>query len=107
MALGESTVTSVRTHMGVIGDLIGKYNSGHIQNGGLYDCWNTFDYVSKSLKEWADDTTIGLETKDNLIKLSNYLMQVIEETTNLTRKITSFCDKQDEINGKKTYAIRL
>ena len=101
MALGNSSLNKVRTNLENIDKDIkyGNYNSG---TNALYSCWNTFDYVSKNLGEWANDTIIGQNSKQDLTKLSNLLSQLIDETRVLQSKINAFCDKQDSVNGTRS-----
>ena len=98
MALGNSSLCRVRWYIEKIRKDI-WYGDYSRNAAGVYSCWNTYQYVANNLKEWADDTTIGAETKQDLLKLSNILSQLIEETRIIEDKITSFCDSQDKING--------
>ena len=109
MALGNSNLSSVRTRSDVINRLIGfsSYRGYYTDNDTLYGCWNSFNFVTQNLKEWADETTIGVNTKQDLNKLSNLLLQVIEETNKINKKIIIFCDEQDKINGVKSVAVIL
>ena len=61
-----------------------------------------FNMYQKTYGEWANDTTIGAETREDLIKLSNALGSLIEETRRLQSKLLVFCDEQDRINGQNT-----
>ena len=101
MALGKSSINSVRNYLENISSDI-KYGDYSTNTESVYSCWNTYQYVANNLKEWADDTTIGAETKQNLLKLSNILSQLIEETRNIQNKVSNFCDSQDKINGTKS-----
>ena len=101
MALGNSSLNNVRTYLEKINNDI-KYGDYETNTESVYSCWNTYQYVANNLKEWADDTTIGAETKQNLLKLSNLLSQLIEETRNIQNKVSNFCDSQDKINGTKS-----
>lgn len=98
MALGKSSINSVRNYLENISNDI-KYGDYSTNTESIYSCYNTFQYVANNLKEWADDTTIGGETKQNLLKLSDLLSQLIEETKMLESKVNNFCDSQDKING--------
>ena len=100
MALGISTVSNVRQKLDNIDNAI-KYGNYNSETEALYSCWNTFDYVSKSLGEWANDTVIGQESKQSLTQLSGLLLDLIEETRRINDKIVLFCDKQDNVNGTK------
>lgn len=97
MALGDSTLKQVRSMLGWIENDL-KY--GDIESQGVYSCWNTFDYVAKHLGEWADDTTIGAETKANMQKLSSILKELIEETRKLHNRLENFCSEQERSNLK-------
>lgn len=110
MALGHSDLCSVRQCVYEIEYCI-RYGTitkstlytSSSNNNYLFDCWNTFDFVSKQLNEWADGTLIGSETKEKLIKLSNILKELIDQTVLFENKMKSFCDRQDKINGKRSY----
>ncbi len=101
MALGNSSLNNVRTYLENISNYI-KYGNYETSIESVYSCWNTYQYVANNLKEWADDTTIGAETKQNLLKLSNILLQLIDETRSIQNKVSNFCDSQDKINGTKS-----
>ena len=101
MALGNSSLNNVRNLLENINKDI-KYGDCDATTEGIYSCWNTYKYVANNLKVWADDTTIGAETKQKLLKLSDILSQLIEETRMIENKISDFCDNQDAINGKKS-----
>ena len=101
MALGNSSLNNVRTYLENINNDI-KYGDYETKTESVYSCWNTYQYVANNLKEWADDTTIGAETKQNLLKISDLLSQLIEETKILESKVNNFCDNQDKINGTKS-----
>ena len=101
MALGTSSITRVRN---IIQNIEGnniKYGDISESTEALYSCYNTFQYVANNLKEWADDTVIGAQSKDNLTKLSNLFGELIEETRNILNRTKQFCDNQDRINGAK------
>ena len=103
MALTNSSVCKVRTYIENIHNDI-KYGDYNTDTKAVYSCYNTYQYVANNLKEWADDTTVGAESKQTLLKLSNILLQLIEETRVLENKINAFCDRQDNINGTKSYS---
>ena len=105
MALGKSSINSVRNYLENISNDI-KYGDYSTNTESIYSCWNTYQFVANNLKEWADDTTIGAETKQNLLKLSNILSQLIDETRNIQNKVSNFCDSQDKINGTKSKIIK-
>ena len=105
MALGKSSINSVRNYLENISNDI-KYGDYSTNTESIYSCWNTYQFVANNLKEWADDTTIGAETKQNLLKLSDLLSQLIEETRLIENKISDFCDNQAIVNtGKKGIEI--
>ena len=100
MALTNTSIQNVRTCVENINNDI-KYGNIQYDTEAVYSCYNTYQYVANNLKEWADDTTIGAESKQTLLKLSNILLQLIEETRVLENKINTFCDNQEKINGAK------
>lgn len=96
MALGNSSIKTVRTaYDNILKDI--KY--GDADSEGLYSCFNTFNYVAKSLGEWADDTVIGQNTKNDLTTLTKSLSDLIEESRSLLGKIELFCTNQYNLNG--------
>ena len=97
MALGKSSITNLLTNIDAICDLL-KYGDYQSNVEGIYSCWNTFDYVSKNLGEWADDTIVGAETRQNLLRLSKILEELIQETISLINKLKKFSQQQMNIN---------
>ena len=97
MALGNSSLNNVRTYLENISNYI-KYGNYETSIESVYSCWNTYQYVANNLKEWADDTTIGAETKQNLLKLSKILEDLIQETLVLLNKLKAFSQQQMNIN---------
>ena len=67
-------------------------------NSQLKDCLNTFQYVTKSLDEWADETIIGEKTKANSQKLSEALKQISDQIEELQSRVSDFEQKQRAIN---------
>ena len=106
MALGKSSINSVRNYLENISSDI-KYGDYSTNTESVYSCWNTYQYVANNLKDWADDTTIGAETKQNLLKLSNILSQLIEETRNIQNKVNNFCDRQEKFNSGRKQRINV
>jgi len=90
MALGKTTISSVREKTATIKQLI---------TTDLNDCHNTYQYVSNNLGNWADETTIGKELQNNMIDLSKALRELLDRTTDLGNKIEKFADTQESINS--------
>lgn len=110
MALSNSSISNLEGKLKNIeiyinyGTITGRKSTSVItlsfeDSNYLYDCWNTFDYVSKNLKEWADDTVVGAEIKSQLTRLSKILIDVINETLSVTKRLKKFCEKQSELNN--------
>ena len=97
MALGKSGITKLLTNIDSINDCL-KYGNYETSIESVYSCWNTYQYVASNLKEWADDTVIGAETKQNLLKLSKILEDLIQETLVLLNKLKAFSQQQMNIN---------
>ena len=97
MALGKSGITKLLTNIDSINDCL-KYGNYETSIESVYSCWNTYQYVANNLKEWADDTIIGAETKQNLLKLSKILEDLIQETLVLLNKLKAFSQQQMNIN---------
>ena len=106
MALGNSSLNNVRTYLENISNDI-KYGDYSTNTESIYSCWNTYQFVANNLKEWADDTVIGAETKQNLLKLSDLLSQLIEETKMLESKVNNFCDRQEKFNSCRKQRINV
>ena len=98
MALGNCKIANVRYYLEQLNKYI-KYGDYQTETKGVYSCYNTYQYVANNLREWADDTVVGTDVKQDLIKLSNLLLQLIGETNTFINKMETFCDKQDSING--------
>ena len=86
---------------------LGKTDIKHLENNmiNIYglnsqnkDCWNTFQYVTRSLEEWATETTIGSQMKENSQKLSILLEQTIDNIDKLVNRINEFNRIQKEYN---------
>ena len=104
MALGNSSLNNVRTYLENISNYI-KYGNYETSIESVYSCWNTYQYVANNLKEWADDTTIGAETKQNLLKLSNILLQLIDETRSIQNKVSNFAIVKIRLMGQNQFLI--
>ena len=89
MALGRSELNTFECDRMDI-DLICKQK--------LRNSWNTFQYVSKNLNAWADETTIGAETKNDLVKLADRLDQLLTNTDKLISETGKFSERQRKIN---------
>lgn len=90
MALGKSTIATVREK---------TTNVKQLCSVDLKDCWNTYQYVSDNLANWADETTIGNDLRQNMINLSTALNELLSRTTELGTKIEKFADTQESINN--------
>lgn len=88
MALGNQDLRYINSKQANISGL----------NATIKDCWNTFQYVTKSLEEWADETVIGNEIKANSQKLSDILKQITEQIDSLQSKVSRFEQQQRTIN---------
>ena len=89
MALGRSDISRVQDLENDIRTQV---------NGTLADCWNTFQFVANGLEGWADETVIGSEIKQNVVKLAemlNKLMQVINQHMG---QVDNFTSQQITIN---------
>ena len=67
----------------------------------MRNSWNTFNYVSKNLSAWADETTIGKELREDLIKTVDYLQQLLDLTDEFICKLDNFASAQRAINNGK------
>ena len=86
---------------------LGKTDIKHLENNmiNIYslnlenkDCWNTFQWVTRQLEEWANETTIGNQMKENSQKLSALLEQTINNIDKLVTRISEFNRIQREYN---------
>lgn len=64
----------------------------------LRDCWNTFQWVTNRLNDWASETVIGATLRENLVKLNQALELLIKNTDTLSQKIDTFGANQIAIN---------
>ena len=101
MALGTSGIGTLSKKVEEIKTAI-KF--GNEESESIYSTWNTFNYVSKNLSLWADETLIGANVKLNLSQLSNTLYALMESTNRLNNKMTNFINKQKELNGYSSNA---
>ena len=96
MALGNTSLKTVST----CNDNIKiEISYGNETLDCVYSCWNTFDYVSKNLSAWADETTIGAEVKQQMTQLSNALLSLMDSTNKLNTKVSSFISNQEHLNS--------
>ena len=65
----------------------------------LYDQWNTFQYVTKNISGWADDTTIGKEVRESLKLLTDCFYSMVANTEKLTQVLKEFINEQKTINN--------
>lgn len=103
MALTEQGIKNLETYNE---DIKQNIDWGNWEGTGLYGTWNTFQYVAKNLGVWADDTTIGAETKQSLIRLANSLYTLMEQTVNLTKQIENFKNNQITINSGGNFSSK-
>ena len=90
MALGKSYINKIDNLQDKI-----RNNKSDIE-----DCWNTFQYVSKQMDQWAGDTEVGRDVQEQCIKLSDQLENTINNIENLLNKIEDFLQRQKEINNR-------
>lgn len=64
----------------------------------MRNSWNTFNYVSKNLAAWADETTIGADLRNDLIKTCEYIEELLDNTEEFNKKLDNFAALQREIN---------
>ena len=92
MALGSSSLQQINTYISQMASL----------EADMRDCWNTFQYVTKSLEGWAEETEIGTDVVTNMRKLSDYLQQLLNYTfsdvDSLINVIAEFKQNQEKIN---------
>lgn len=89
MALGRTQTQSI------IHDVIDI----DLSRTNIDDCINTFQYVVKSLSEWADETTIGNELRSELVTLVETVENLNEKTGQLMQTVNEFAARQERINN--------
>ncbi len=63
------------------------------------DCWNSFQWVTNRLDEWASETVIGANLRENLVNLNKALELLIANTETLRKDINDFCNNQRAANA--------
>ncbi len=64
----------------------------------LHDCWNTFQYVTKHLDDWASETVIGEAIQSDAQQCSDLLAKTGNVLTKLTQYVDNFVEEQSRIN---------
>ena len=72
-------------------------------NNELRDCWITFNYVVNMLQEWASETDVGNDVRENTTKLNEALDDIINSFSKLDDNITKMIIKQKSINEQSEY----
>lgn len=73
--------------------------SGNIKST-MRTSWNTFQYVAKNLRAWADETTIGSDIVQLLVDLSNELDNALINTEKFIASLDGYVQRQREANGE-------
>ena len=103
MALGTTSIEKLNKKNEEIIKLI---NFGNEQTECVYSVWNTFNYVSKNLSLWADETAIGANVKQNVNQLANSLYELMNSTDRLNNKISTFIVNQKTLNSGSNYPVK-
>lgn len=74
-----------------------------ICNNRMPECFATFDYVVKSLDDWADETVVGQELRKDLSKYATWVRDLNEKTKELCTSMESFIEYQNQINDTANY----
>ena len=85
----DSQLTSIRNH---------NENIKHLLDSRIADRLITFNYVLNHLGEWASDTTIGTDVKENIRKLNSGIENLKEQTERLHSDIDAYIDRQRQAN---------
>lgn len=88
MALGSNDLSKISLCQNNIDSMVQEWK----------DCLNTFQYVTNSLEEWADETVIGNEVKNNSKKLNELLNETIECIMDILSQFTKLQIDQQRIN---------
>ena len=88
MALGSKDLSKITSYQVNISSMLREWN----------DCLNTFQYVTKSLEEWADETVIGNEVRNNSAQLNELLSETIECVNDILSQLTKLVTDQTRIN---------
>ena len=65
--------------------------------------WNTFQYVAKNLRAWADETTIGNDIVQGLNELTNELDNALTNTEKFITSLDGYARRQREANGETAW----
>ena len=90
MAIGNSELNNFE---------IDRTEISGIVRDSMRNSWNTFDYASKNLKAWADETTIGTDVVNKLISLADELDRALVNTQNFLKSLDGYVQRQLEANG--------
>ena len=88
MALGKSDIAKCKE----------SYNEILRRIPILSDCNNSFDYVTKNIAEWADETRVGQETRDNLAMLVSSIDSIIAQLNKYLQYVQNFITEQERAN---------
>jgi len=90
MALGRTDIANLREKVNAIRS---------INNVTMMDCWNTFQYITRNLDSWANETVIGNEMKQDLNVITQSVRDNIDQTERWLRFIEQYATEQEQING--------
>ena len=69
----------------------------------MRNSWNTFQYVSKNLRAWADETTIGTDIVNNLIAISDELEHALDNMDAFLKTVDKYIQTQRAANGETAW----
>ena len=90
MALGQKGIMEVSAGQG-------KIDSAKLK---MQDCWNTFQYVSKQMNQWAEGTIMGKDVQDQCIETTEEMEKNIQDIEKLLKLISDLLDRQQQINQR-------
>ncbi|MDE5889025.1 MAG: hypothetical protein K2H20_03300 [Bacilli bacterium] len=98
MALGNQEIAKIRSY---------QEHIAKICKDELKDQYNTFQYVTKNLSVWADETVIGADLKRDMETLSNGIKALISLTESINDDVAVLVEEQETTNNSGGYTTAL
>lgn len=89
MALGSQELAQIKSY---------QEHIAKICKEELKDEYNTFQYVTKNLGAWADETVIGTELKKDMEVLTKGIKALISLTESLNGDVAVLVEEQESLN---------
>lgn len=89
MALGSQELAQIKSY---------QEHIAKVCKEELKDEYNTFQYVTKNLGVWADETVIGSELKKDMEVLTKGIKALISLTESLNEDVAVLVEEQENVN---------